>query len=125
MRVATGLETVGLKQARAGGHEAHIGGLPVGIAYGRAHGVADEAAAAGQLAHVRIYLAHWRLGRLQEAEQAFGRVVALGIAISGLGVKLLFNPGRPTSGPIPRSAAPMRSGCARSHGRPRRPGSAC
>lgn len=40
-----------------------------------------------------IYLASWKLGRAQEAEQAFGRVVALGIANSNLGVKLLFNPG--------------------------------
>ena len=40
-----------------------------------------------------IYLASWKLGRTQEAEQAFGKVVALGIANSSLGVKLLFNPG--------------------------------
>ena len=40
-----------------------------------------------------IYLASWKLGRMQEAEQAFGRVVALGIANNSLGVKLLFNPG--------------------------------
>jgi len=40
-----------------------------------------------------IYLASWKLGRTQEAEQAFGRVVALGIANNSLGVKFLFNPG--------------------------------
>ena len=40
-----------------------------------------------------IYLASWKLGRRQEAEQAFGKVVALGIANSSLGVKLLFTPG--------------------------------
>jgi outer membrane protein OmpA-like peptidoglycan-associated protein len=40
-----------------------------------------------------IYLASWKLGRTQEAEQAFGKVVALGIANSSLGVKFLFNPG--------------------------------
>lgn len=40
-----------------------------------------------------IYLASWKLGRLQEAEQAFGKVVALGIASNNLGVKFLFNPG--------------------------------
>ena len=40
-----------------------------------------------------IYLASWKLGRMQEAEQAFGKVVALGIANKSLGVKLLFNPG--------------------------------
>ncbi len=40
-----------------------------------------------------IYLTSARLGRSQEAEQAFGRVVALGIAYNQLGVKFLFNPG--------------------------------
>lgn len=40
-----------------------------------------------------IYLASWKLGRMQEAEQAFGKVVALGIANNSLGVKFLFNPG--------------------------------
>jgi outer membrane protein OmpA-like peptidoglycan-associated protein len=40
-----------------------------------------------------VYLASWKLGRTQEAEQAFGKVVALGIANNNLGVKFLFNPG--------------------------------
>ena len=40
-----------------------------------------------------IYLAAAKLGRSAEAEQAFGRVVALGIAYNQLGVKFLFNPG--------------------------------
>jgi outer membrane protein OmpA-like peptidoglycan-associated protein len=40
-----------------------------------------------------IYLTNVKLGRNAEAEQAFGRVVALGIAYSQLGVKFLFNPG--------------------------------
>ena len=40
-----------------------------------------------------IYLASVKLGRTAEAEQAFGRVVALGIAFNELGVKFLFNPG--------------------------------
>jgi outer membrane protein OmpA-like peptidoglycan-associated protein len=40
-----------------------------------------------------IYLANAKLGRSAEAEQAFGRVVALGIAYNQLGVKFLFNPG--------------------------------
>lgn len=40
-----------------------------------------------------IYLASAKLGRSAEAEQAFGRVVALGIAYNQLGVKFLFNPG--------------------------------
>jgi hypothetical protein len=40
-----------------------------------------------------IYLASAKLGRPVEAEQAFGRVVALGIAYNELGVKFLFTPG--------------------------------
>jgi outer membrane protein OmpA-like peptidoglycan-associated protein len=40
-----------------------------------------------------IYLSSWRLGRTAEAEEAFGRVVALGLAHRNLGVKFLFNPG--------------------------------
>jgi tetratricopeptide (TPR) repeat protein len=40
-----------------------------------------------------IYLTNVKLGRLAEAEQAFGRVVKLGIAYNELGVKFLFNPG--------------------------------
>jgi outer membrane protein OmpA-like peptidoglycan-associated protein len=40
-----------------------------------------------------IYLSYIKLGRMQEAEAAFGRVVAFGIAYNELGVKFLFNPG--------------------------------
>lgn len=40
-----------------------------------------------------IYLTNVKLGRMNEAEQAFGRVVAMGIAYNELGVKFLFNPG--------------------------------
>jgi outer membrane protein OmpA-like peptidoglycan-associated protein len=40
-----------------------------------------------------IYLSNVKLGRQAEAETAFGRVVALGIASNQLGVKFLFNPG--------------------------------
>ncbi|NUZ04378.1 OmpA family protein [Piscinibacter koreensis] len=40
-----------------------------------------------------IYLTNMRLGRVAEAEQAFGRIVALGIQYNELGVKFLFNPG--------------------------------
>ncbi|WP_431276306.1 OmpA family protein [Variovorax ureilyticus] len=39
-----------------------------------------------------IYLSSARLGRRAEAEQAFGRLVAYGIANQQLGVKFLFNP---------------------------------
>jgi outer membrane protein OmpA-like peptidoglycan-associated protein len=40
-----------------------------------------------------IYLANWKLGRSADAERAFAKVVALGIANTTLGVKFLFNPG--------------------------------
>jgi outer membrane protein OmpA-like peptidoglycan-associated protein len=40
-----------------------------------------------------IYLASWKLGRANEAEDAFGKVVALGLSNNNLGVKFLFNPG--------------------------------
>jgi hypothetical protein len=40
-----------------------------------------------------IYLANIKLGKSDEAELAFGKVVAYGIAINQLGVKFLFNPG--------------------------------
>ena len=40
-----------------------------------------------------IYLSSIKLGNVAEAEQAFGRIVALGIAYNELGVKFLFNPG--------------------------------
>jgi outer membrane protein OmpA-like peptidoglycan-associated protein len=40
-----------------------------------------------------VYLSSWRLGRIAEAEEAFGRVVAFGLANRNLGVKFLFNPG--------------------------------
>jgi tetratricopeptide (TPR) repeat protein len=40
-----------------------------------------------------IYLTNWKLGRTAEAERAFAKVVALGIANTNLGVKFLFNPG--------------------------------
>ncbi len=40
-----------------------------------------------------IYLSNVKLGRTAEAEAAFGRIVALGIAYNELGVKFLFQPG--------------------------------
>jgi hypothetical protein len=40
-----------------------------------------------------IYLATWKLGRSNEAEEAFGKVVAMGLSNNNLGVKFLFNPG--------------------------------
>ena len=53
-----------------------------------------------------IYLACAKLGRTAEAEQAFGRVVALGIAYNELGVKFLFNPGSTDFWSDPRVSGP-------------------
>lgn len=39
-----------------------------------------------------VYLTNWKLGHTAEAEQAFGQMVALGLANRALGVKFLFNP---------------------------------
>lgn len=40
-----------------------------------------------------IYLASWKLGRKEEAAQAFGRIVDYGISNKRLAVKFLFKPG--------------------------------
>jgi outer membrane protein OmpA-like peptidoglycan-associated protein len=40
-----------------------------------------------------VYLTNMKLGHAGEAEEAFGRIVALGIAYNELGVKFLFAPG--------------------------------
>ena len=53
-----------------------------------------------------IYLTSVKLGRTAEAEQAFGRVVALGIAYNELGVKFLFNPGSTDFWSDPRVSGP-------------------
>jgi hypothetical protein len=53
-----------------------------------------------------IYLTTAKLGRTAEAEQAFGRVVALGIAYNELGVKFLFNPGSTDFWSDPRVSGP-------------------
>ena len=41
-----------------------------------------------------MYLTNMKLGHVGEAEEAFGRIVALGIAYNELGVKFLFTPGQ-------------------------------
>lgn len=58
--------------------------------------------------HNGIYLANWKLGRQQQAETAFGKVVDYGLQHQRLAVKFLFRPGstafvsNPTlSGPYP------------------------
>lgn len=53
-----------------------------------------------------IYLSSAKLGRTEEAEQAFGRIVAYGIANQQLGVKFLFNPGGTVFWSEPRISGP-------------------
>jgi outer membrane protein OmpA-like peptidoglycan-associated protein len=40
-----------------------------------------------------LYLTNWKLGRREQAEAAFGRVVDFGLDTGALGVKILFRPG--------------------------------
>ncbi len=53
-----------------------------------------------------IYLASVKLGRAADAEQAFGKVVAYGIANNQLGVKFLFNPGSTVFWSDPKVSGP-------------------
>jgi outer membrane protein OmpA-like peptidoglycan-associated protein len=57
-----------------------------------------------------IYLSNLRLGRTAAAEDAFGKIAALGLATNNLAVKLLFRPGSATDffpGPEFSGAYPM------------------
>ena len=49
-----------------------------------------------------IYLCNIQLGRLPEAEEAFGKIAALGLATNNLAVKLLFRPGSTEFWPDPK-----------------------
>ena len=53
-----------------------------------------------------IYLSTAKLGQTAEAEQAFGRVVAMGIAYRQLSVKFLFKPGTTAFWEDPRISTP-------------------
>ena len=53
-----------------------------------------------------IYLNSVKLGRSADAEQAFGKGVAFGIAYSQLGVKFLFNPGSTVFWSDPKVSGP-------------------
>jgi outer membrane protein OmpA-like peptidoglycan-associated protein len=55
-----------------------------------------------------IYLCNMRMGRSSAAEDAFGKIAALGLATNNLAVKLLFQPGSSTDfWPDLRSVYPM------------------
>ena len=51
-----------------------------------------------------VYLTTWKLGRRDEAADAFGRVVDYGLAHNALGVKILFRPGSTAFETEPQSA---------------------
>jgi outer membrane protein OmpA-like peptidoglycan-associated protein len=53
-----------------------------------------------------IYLATWKLGRASEAEEAFGRIVALALRSNTLGVKFLFNRDSTDFWPDPQVSGP-------------------
>ncbi len=53
-----------------------------------------------------VYLSAARLGLSAEAEEAFGRLVAYGIATNNLGMKFLFNPGSTDFWPDPKVSGP-------------------
>jgi outer membrane protein OmpA-like peptidoglycan-associated protein len=53
-----------------------------------------------------IYLTCMKLGKNSEAEQAFGKVVAYGIANNNLGVKFLFKPNSTDFWPDPKISGP-------------------
>ncbi len=56
----------------------------------------EEAAKRGDGQQLRVYnglyVSYWNLQRVAEAEAAFGRIVALGLATNNLAVKILFKP---------------------------------
>lgn len=64
--------------------------------YGEALGKYESALATPSGEQIRvfngIYLSNWKLGKVAEAERAFGKVVEFGISNKSLGVKFLFNP---------------------------------
>ena len=52
-----------------------------------------------------IYLTNVRLGHMKEAEDAFAKIAALGLATNNLAVKLLFRPGGTEFWPDPKVSA--------------------
>ncbi|MGE0313409.1 MAG: OmpA family protein [Lautropia sp.] len=56
--------------------------------------------------HSGVYLSSWKLGRQQEAAQAFGQIVDYGLERKRLGVKFLFRPGSTLFPEDPRISAP-------------------
>jgi len=53
-----------------------------------------------------VYLTNWKLGRRDQATEAFGSVVEYGLANNTLGVKILFRPGSTALGTDQQTAGP-------------------
>lgn len=53
-----------------------------------------------------LYVSYWNTGRAAEAEDAFGKIVGLGLATNNLAVKLLFRPGSTDFWPDPKISGP-------------------
>jgi hypothetical protein len=58
-----------------------------------------------------LYLVNTQLGRADDAEKAFAKIVPLGLATNSLSVKFLYRPGSLEFLADRRSAAPTRCGC--------------
>ena len=78
--------------------------------YAEALAVYELAAARPDGKHLRVYnglyLSNIQLGRADGAEQAFGRLVLLGLATNSLSVKFLFRPGSTDFWPDPKINGP-------------------
>lgn len=74
--------------------------------YPQALAIYEAAAARPEGRHLRVYnglyLSNMQLGRLEQAEQAFSRLVMLGLATNSLSVKFLFKPGSTEFWPDPK-----------------------
>lgn len=82
--------------------------------YPEAFAIYEAAAVRPEGKHLRVYnglyLTNMQLGRLEEAERAFGRLVMLGLATNSLSVKFFSNPVAPSFGQIQRSMRLIRYG---------------
>ena len=78
--------------------------------YTEALAVYETAVARPDGRHMRVYnglyLSNVQLGRMEGAEQAFGRLVQLGLATNALSVKFLFRPGSTEFWPDPKISGP-------------------
>lgn len=70
----------------------------------------EEASRRGDGQQLRVYnglyVAYWNTGRASEAEGAFGKIVALGLATNNLAVKFLFRPRSTEFWPDPKISGP-------------------